>query len=262
MEAYYSPGSSSKGPFKIHSKGNLGGYYPLLRRDLLQKKPKTSIKVLPEYYGLNIVSKYPELAELHYKVTYFDQSKIVFEAIQSNRRITKTFSFDTEKNAPYVVNLTVNIEGDARGLWLTSGVPEVEWISNAPAPALKYRYSPQGKAKVENIKLPSETLTMSTVAPDWICNSNGFFGIILDPLSSIDEGLRIQPVEGNVMPSRLVLVDEEHERFNASKLPGYLMMLPLNSKGGTMNFRIYAGPFADKTLKSCRCDLYRPLHRV
>ncbi len=248
LNSYFSPGDSPMGPYVENSKGKLGGYYPLLRRDLLQKGPKPSIQVLPENYAMNIVSKYPEIAELNYRVTYFDRSKIIFEAQQSNRKITKTYAFDTEKNPPYIVNLSINVEGDARGLWLTSGVPDVEWISNAPAPALKYRITRQGKVEVNNLDKPKDSLTMSTVAPDWICNSNGFFGIILDPLSSIDDGLRVQHIDGEEMPSRLVLVGEEHERFQASKLPGYLMMLPLNSKGGTMNFRIFAGPFGDKTL--------------
>lgn len=250
LQPYFTPGNEPTGPFVENTKGKLGGYYPFLRRDLIQKGPKPSVRVLPELYALNIVSKYPELAELNYRVTHFDSSKIVFEATQSNRKITKTYSFDTEKNAPYIVNLSINIEGDGRGLWLTTGVPEVEWISNAPAPALKYRQTRQGKAEVINLDKPKDSLTMSTVAPDWICNSNGFFGMIIDPLSSIDDGLRAQYIDGVEMPSRLVMVGEEFERFKATNLPGYLMMLPLNSKGGNMNFRIFAGPFADKTLNA------------
>lgn len=248
LQSYYTPGESPTGPFVENSKGRLGGYYPLLRRDLIQKGAKPSIQVLPENYALNIVSKYPEIATLPYRVTYFDKNKIVFEASQSNRKIIKTYSFDEQKNAPYIVHLSITVEGDSRGLWLTTGVPDVEWISNAPAPALKYRLTRQGKVEVNNLDKPKDSLTMSTVVPDWICNSNGFFGIILDPLSPIDDGLRVLHIDGEEMPSRLVLVGEEYDRFQASKLPGYLMMLPLNSKGGTMNFRIFAGPFGDKTL--------------
>jgi YidC/Oxa1 family membrane protein insertase len=250
LHSYYTPGESANGPFTENSKGKLGGYYPLLRRDLIQKSPKHSINVLPEYYGLNVVSQYPEVAQLNYKVTYFDTSKIVFEAVQSNRKIIKTYTFDKTKDAPYVVNLTISIEGDARGLWLTSGVPEVEWISNAAAPALKYRLTRKGKAEVNSLDLPKESITINTLNPDWVCNSNGFFGIIIDPLTEIDEGLRAQYVDGNVVPSRLVQVGEAHERFKAQSLPGYQMMLPLFSKGGTMQFRIFAGPFADKTLRA------------
>ncbi len=231
-----------------HSKGKLGGYYPLLRRDLIQSSNKASIRVLPEYYALNIVSQYPEMAELNFRVTHFDEHKIVFEAVQSNRKIVKTYSFDKEKNAPYVVNLSIHIEGDARGLWLTSGVPDVEWISNAPAPALKYRITRNGKVEVNSMDKPKELMTMNTIQPDWICNSNGFFGMIVDPLTPIDDGLRTQYVSGTTVPSRLVQIGEEFEKHKAKDLPGYMMMLPLNSKGGTMNFRIFAGPFDSKTL--------------
>ncbi len=247
--AYFTPGENPRGPYTETSKGKLGGYYPLLRRDLIQGGNKQSIRILPEYYALNIVSEYPEMAELNFKVTHFDQNSIVFEARQRNRKITKTYSLDREHNAPYVLNLSIHVEGDARGLWLTTGVPEVEWISNAAAPDLKYRVTRNGKVEVSALDKPKDSTTISSVNPDWICNSNGFLGIILDPLSEIEPGLRSIFVSGTTVPSRLVQVDEDHERFKSKDLPGYLMMLPLNPKGGTMNFRIYAGPFASATLK-------------
>lgn len=244
----YKTASNGTGAPVDHSKGKLGGYYPLLRRDLIQGRNKASMRVLPEYYALNIISQYPEMAELNFRVTHFDDNKIIFEAVQSNRKIIKIYSFDTEKNAPYIVNLTINIEGDARGLWLTSGIPDVEWISNATAPALKYRINRNGKVEVNSMDKPKELVTMNTVQPDWICNSNGFFGVIIDPLTPIDDGLRTQYISGTTVPSRLVQVGEEYETFKAKDLPGYAMMLPLNSKGGTMSFRIFAGPFDSNTL--------------
>lgn len=230
-----------------HSKGKLGGYYPLLRRDLIRGPGKKSIRILPEYFAFNIVSQYPEMAELVYEVTHFDNKSITFEAKQRNRKIIKTF---TTTDAPYVVNLTVKVEGDARGLWLTSGVPEVEWISNAPAPALKYRLTRKGSPEITSLDLPEKPMVNNSVAPDWICNSNGFFGTILDPLSSIDSGFKAQSIPGVNVPSRLLLIDAEYDRFEAKNLPGYTLMLPLKAEGGTMEFRIFAGPFAESVLKS------------
>lgn len=243
---YLLPGKNLKDPFIEHPKGKIGGYYPLLRRNLFQKENRPSTRVLPEYYALNIVSEYPEMAELVYRVTHFDQNTIVFEATQRNRKITKTFSLDPK--APYIIHLTIKIDGDSRGLWLTSGVPEAEWISNALAPALKYRITRKGKPEVISIDVPKETTTISSIYPDWICNSNGFFGLIIDPLSTIEPGLRAQMV--TTVASRLVNIDDAHERFKAQDLPGYLMLLPLNNKGGTMKFRIFAGPFASDTLST------------
>lgn len=247
---YYTPAASGK--LEEHSQGELGGYYPLLRRNLVESGNKQSIRVSPRYYALNIVSEYPEVAELIYDVKEFDDKHIVFEAKQSHRRITKTFSIENadNKSAPYCLNLTIKIEGDNRGLWLTSGVPEVEWISGSPAPALKYRLTRNQKASVEQIDLPNDSLTVTSTALDWICNSNGFFGIIQDHLTTGEPGYRVQNVPGNIVPSRLVEVDAENGRFKAQDLPGYMTMLPLKATPGIMNFRIFAGPFADSILKA------------
>lgn len=248
---YFTSGDSTSGPFIAHQKGHLGGYYPLIRRDLLQTGNHRSIQVQPEFYSLNIVSEYPEMAELTYEVTYFDSKTIVFEATQRNRKVTKTFTLNTSKDeAPYCVDLSIKVEGESKGLWLTSGVPEVEIISNAPAPVMKYRLTRKGKPEVNTIDVPTDTTTVSDIYPDWLCNSNGFLGLIVDPLTSINAGYRAQYVPGTLVPSRLVLIDEQHERFKAKDLQGYMVLLPLSDKGGTMKFRIYAGPFASETLKA------------
>lgn len=251
---YHTAGAAGATAFVDHAEGVLGGYYPLLRRDLIiQKKgQKKIVRIPPRFYALNIVSEYPEVAELVYTVKHFDSKSIVFEAEQPNRKITKSYSINdgTKDAGPYTIDLTIKVEGDGRGLWLTTGVPEVEWISGAPAPVLKYRMTRNNKSEVTAMDLPADAITISTIAPDWLCNSNGFFGMILDPLTDIDAGLRAQYVSGDIVPSRLVEIDEKYHRFEADKLPGYQMMLPLkNNSTAPMHFRIYAGPFATDTLK-------------
>ena len=242
---YYTPGDTPV----AHSKGKEGGYYPLLRRNLVQTAKKKAIRILPEYYALNIVSQYPDLAELSYQVTHFDSKSIVFEAKQKNRKITKTYTLESKPElAPYIVNLTINIEGDSKGLWLTSGVPEVEWISNGPAPVMKYRLTRNDKSEVNTIDLPEKSIVNSSISPDWVCNSNGFLGMIIDPLTKIDSGYRAEYVAGTIVPSRLIQIDEAYDRFDPKDLPGYMLMLPLNSAGGEMKFRIFAGPFAGSVL--------------
>lgn len=233
-----------------HTQGALGGYYPLLRRDLIEKAPKKTIHISPKYYALNIVSDYPETAELVYEVKHFDNKSITFEAVQGHRKITKTFSAANElENAPYILDVNINIEGDSRGLWLTSGIPEVEWINGAPAPSLKYRITRAGKSEVVDLDAPKENITDSSINPDWLCNSNGFLGIILDPLSAVDPGLKTQHVAGQTVPSRLVEIDQQYDRFKAQEMPGYQMLLPLNAKGGSLHYRIFAGPFSGPILK-------------
>lgn len=247
---YFTPAEAKNGEFVEHPIGDLGGYYPLLRRDLIEKDRRQNVRIKPRYYALNIVSEYPETAELPFTVKSFEKDKIVFEATQGHRHITKTYSVSSETQAPYSIDLTINIEGDSRGLWLTSGVPEVEWISGAPAPSLKYRITRNQQAVVESIDLPKDSTTVTSSYVDWVCNSNGFLGMILDPLSEGDPGYRAQTISGTVVPSRLVEIDQEYERFKAEDLPGYMLMLPLKSSGGEMHYRIFAGPFATSTLNA------------
>ena len=71
----------------------LGGYYPLIRRDLIGQGPIPSFIIKPEYYSLNIVSEYPEVAKLSYRVKSFSKNELVLEANQPHRRITKRFYF-------------------------------------------------------------------------------------------------------------------------------------------------------------------------
>jgi len=248
--SYFTPGNNPEKDFIRHEKGHLGGYYPLIRRDLIQTPPRQTINVPPKFYAANIVSEYPELAETNYTVKHFDQNSIVFEAVTGQRKITKTYSIASEdKGAPYCIDLQIDVEGNSHGLWLTSGVPEVEWISGAPAPALKVRQTRNQQSQVDSLSLPEEVMVTTSVLPDWICNSNGFFGIILDALTPTDLGYKAQFVPGSSIPSRLVEIEQNYNVFPPEKLPGYQMMLPLKSDGGSMKFRIFAGPFSSAILK-------------
>jgi YidC/Oxa1 family membrane protein insertase len=233
----------------FHETGTLGGYYPLIRRDLIQKGAKKSTRVPPQYYALNVVSgSFADVAELVYEVKEFTPNKIVFEATQPHRRITKTFSIESEVDAPYIIKATIEVDGDSRNLWLTSGVPEVEWISGAPAPALKIRETLQGKPSVTELSLPTDTQIVNGRKPDWTSNGNGFFGIIQDGISNSGEGYATEYVSGTTVPSRLSVIEQEYNLYPAEKMPGYATMLPLNKKGGKMEYRIYAGPYTSKVL--------------
>lgn len=246
---FYIPAPDGKGEPVLNPEGQLGGYYPLIRRDLIEKNKDRSVRVQPKYYALNIVSEYPETAELVYEVKSFTKDSITFESKQGLRTITKTYSVASESQAPYCIDLTVTIDGESRGLWLTSGIPEVEWISGAPAPTLKYRITRNNKPEVNVIDLPADTTTVSTIEPDWVCNSNGFFGMILDSTSKTDAGYRVEKVNGDKVPSKLVEIDQEYNKFSAEAMPGYMAFIPVKSSGGEMHFRVFAGPFAESVLK-------------
>lgn len=251
---YFTPGKSPADSYIEHRESKLGGYYPLLRRKSIDPKTMVASNIHPSTYSLNIISDYPEVAELVYDVKSFGKDHITFEAVQPHRRITKTFTLPSEEEqAPYCVDLNIKLNksrGDTRPLWLTTGAPEVEMLSGASAPTLQYRVTRLGKPEVENITLPTNSLTVSSIQPDWLCNSNGFLGFIIDPLTEVGMGYKAEFVPGTTNPSRLINLGQKYKSFKAEDYPGYNMMLPLRQDGGSMNFRFFAGPLAESTLKA------------
>ena len=231
------------------SEGQLGGYYPLLRRSIMSPKGGIAIPNAPRYYALNTLADDGSLNNQVYQVNRFEKNLIEFELIQDQRRIVKTYAFSKNpQESPYCIEMTIRIEGEGRNVWLSSGVPEVELISGNPAPLLKYRMIRSNqKAVVEKISLPKAATTVSSIYPNWVCNSNGFLGLIINPLTEIAPGFRSNIVPGNLDPTRLTLVDSEYQLYPAEKYPGYEIQLPL--KAQTMQFLVYAGPFEDDILK-------------
>ncbi len=219
----------------------IGGYYPLIRRDIVP-----SFVVPPKYYSLNVVSEYPEVAMLAYEIKSFTDKEIVLEASQPHRRITKRFFFPKE-DVPYLFGLDVKVEGDTRGLWLTSGVPEVEWQSGASGSVIKYRITKGKGNEVLKVDLPSQTYTNTSTSPDWVSNSNGFFGIIMDPEKGRESGFRVDKISGKEDPSRIELIDPEYERYSQEEMAGYNVLMPLKA---STELQVFAGPFAEKVLTS------------
>jgi YidC/Oxa1 family membrane protein insertase len=227
-----------------------GGYYPLLRRQLVAPGMPT---LSPELYACNLVSNYPDLPELMYSVAEFTADRIVFEARQPNRKIRKTYTLPATKDAiPYLFNFDIHLEGDSRGLYLTSGVPEVELISGASSPIVEYRLLRNGKGEVEKVSLPKvgETLAMSSSKPQWLLNSNGYLGTIQNGGKTNLPGFKIVSINGEQVPSRLTLIDPKYRPYPASKFPGYNTLVPLPNQSGTFSYQIYSGPFEEKTLKT------------
>ncbi len=226
----------------------LGGYYPLLRRNIIGPGARASTTFPPHYYGMSIITAEAVPEVFIYTLTRLEKNLIEFELVQSNRKITKTYTLPPDPHAaPYCLDLAIKIEGDARGLIVTPGVPEVELISGSFTPTLKYQAVRAGKSFVENVGPPKQLVEFSQVQIDWLCNGNGFFGVIMDPLYKTMPGLAVHPLSGEVVPSRLTLIDSEYNRFPAEKYPGYEMHLPIYSAAGTTHYRIFAGPF-DKAI--------------
>lgn len=228
----------------------LGGYYPLLRRGIAKGSGYPPYALPPQYYAFNTISEDPDMAGTFYKLLRFDDKMIQFEASFPNRRIIKTYSFPEEgKNAPYCLNVSVKVEGDSRGLWIGSGVPEVELISGSPAPQIKYSTVRNSKHVVEKMSLPKTSTTMSSFQPDWISNSNGYFTLIIDPLNEVGMGFQANNVPGTIDPSRIVVIDSTYDLYPAKKYPGYEVHIPLRRSSQPMNFRLYAGPIEKEILQ-------------
>ena len=232
-----------------HVPNRVGGYYPLLRRDLIHKTSLGAHSIAPKYYAMNVVSDYAEVANSVYKVTYFDKRKVVFKSFQKFRNITKTFFLDDKARAPYILNMSIKVDGDCRGLRLTSGVPSVELMSGRSSPAVKVRSTLQGKSQVKSVKLPKDITIVGSVKPDWICNSNGFFGLIINPKET-QEGYRIIRISGEEVPTHLSEIGGEYSLYKIKDFPGYEVQLPLSPYGKEEHFQLYAGPFDDATLKT------------
>lgn len=252
---YYIVPSEGEAPV-LKPIGPVGEYYPLLRRNIIDSNGHTIHKVDPKYYALNITSDDTEVANLFYEMTGMTKDAITFEATQPNRRITKTFSFPKDPSkAPYILDVTVKVEGDARLLKLTTGVPEVELVSDSASPLLKYRTFNQHKSVIEKVKLPTTSTNLSSVDPDWISDSNGFMGLILDPINEAGNGLSAHYISGDLLPTRLTLIDAKFNLYPAHKYPGYIMEIPLKSTPKTTTFRFFAGPY-DHTILATLDDTY------
>ncbi len=237
--------------------GKLGGYYPLIRRPILSSGNHVTSPVAPRYYALNIVDEDPETAKTLYTVKRFQKNLIEFQGSQKGRTITKTFTLPKDPDlSPYAFELNVTIDGSAERTFLTSGVPEVELVSNNFTPSLKYRVIKQNKGVVDTLSLPKDTYASSTIYPDWVSNSNGFFGIILDPTTKEAPGLTARLVPGNALPSRLTMIDSAHQLYPAEKYPGYELLLPFEPKKKNANFLVYAGPYEKNIFEKVDAAFY------
>ncbi|WP_080141434.1 membrane protein insertase YidC [Chlamydia suis] len=225
----------------------VGGYYPLLRRGILSGTKKM---VPPQYQALNIVSgrELSSPVATGFRVVSFDDKTLVLES--GDGGIRKTYHLGEQ---PYAFELEIQTTREQEDLWITSGVPEVEIMSNAFVPAVKYHAVKKNKSNLVNVKLPKAKdplLVRNDASPQWILNSNGYFGVILAPQTQLPVGYASSLVPGNTVPTRLSQLSPRDQAYPASKYPGYTAMLPLPKEAGRYQFMIYAGPLSEPTLKA------------
>jgi YidC/Oxa1 family membrane protein insertase len=225
----------------------LDKYYPLLRR-FYTKEPSISAA---SHESCALTSPYAEFSALPFQVTSFTKTSITFEARQPHRIIKKRFSFPKDPSKfPYCVDVEVTIDGDRKDVWITSGILENELMSGTSGDALKYRVIRGSKGDVEKVDLPKTAFTSSSIQPDWVCNSNGFFGIILDPIKGSGAGMAFNRVAGTLAPSRLLYIDTAQLHQTADDFPGFEAKIPFSQSENTLQLRLFAGPFADSVLST------------
>ncbi len=246
--AAFFPGVMAKDGKNELVTNEIGGFYPLLRRGDLSKSGKP---ISSQFHALNLVSGRELSSPIAsgFRVVSFDNQKLVLES--NNGSVTKIYSL--QNDLPYTFEIEVRLNQANDDLWITSGVPEVEIMSNAFVPSVKYRSLKKNKAELSNVKLPKAKEPVSVksgVYPQWIVNANGYFGIILTPLSDLPAGYASSYIPGSVVPTRLSDLNPKNQAYPASKYPGYMTMLPLPKEEGSSRFLVYAGPLSDPTLRA------------
>jgi YidC/Oxa1 family membrane protein insertase len=224
------------------NEGKLGGYYPLLRRGI-------DGKAIPaEYYAMNITSTDPAIANTTFKVTRFEKDLIQFEGTINGNTIVKTYNIPSEKAGPYCFELNIQTSANSSDLWLCSGIPDVEIVSNSYSPVIRTQSLNQHNLpEVDTVSLPQKGIVQqANKTLNWISNSNGFLGLLINPITKIDPGYKTVRIEGAEVPTRLTLVDPKYASYPAANYPGYTTYLPL--KEGSSSFRIFAGPYDAKLL--------------
>lgn len=237
------------GQVATKQEGTLGGYYPLLRRTQLNNDGTIKHRIGPEFYALTVVGENPEIAKLTYRVTRFEKDRIEFKASFGSTEIIKTYQLNADRNGPYCFDFSLQIHGDASGLWLSSGLPDVELVGGSYSPLLKIQTTQGKNSEIEELSLPKKGPNIvTTISPNWISNSNGFLGLILDPLSPIGSGYQTRFFNGKEAVTRLSLIDEAYNLYPPENYTAYAAYLPL--KTGNASFRIFAGPFDEQLLKT------------
>ncbi|MBS0627405.1 MAG: membrane protein insertase YidC [Verrucomicrobia bacterium] len=235
-------------PQKV-AEGQIGGYYPLLRRPIFGENGQVIHSLSPKYFAFNVISDEETLYNKPYQVTKFEKNLIEFSYADNYRKITKTFSLSSDQT-PYCLEVSIKVEGDSRGLWLNTGTPDVELISGSFSPTLKYLLQKSQKTQVESLSLPKNLMTYSSISPTWISNSNGFLGLITQPLSDITSGFKANMISGTLAPTRLSIIDAQYDLYSLDKYPGYEFLIPLKTiNDQPLKLRFFAGPYQDSLLK-------------
>jgi YidC/Oxa1 family membrane protein insertase len=215
--------------------------YPLLRN---------TVKADENRYAYRLEAQDEDLSNIEYVVSSFTNDTIVFKAKTDRRSLTKTFKFDTIKETPYIIDCSIEIEGDDSMVWLQTGVLESEIKSDGSTQQIIYQSDSKNKSRLENHKLSKKEELLNTPI-DWVAQNTGYFGLITDNTSNTIRGMKIEPIPDVDFPSRFnttaTQLDNAKKKYDFA---AYEIALPLTSRAHQTNYRIYAGPMSKQLLTS------------
>ncbi len=230
-----------------HKESQIGGYTPLLRRDIIGENGKVLFKVPAQHYALALRQSKRDLIPT-YSVTKFTKNSIQFKGKIEGKEVTRTYQL--VDNAPFTLEMKNSVNGHVPDLMISSGITEVEIDSGSFAPSLLYYNFTGKKMKLDVFKLPKQTLTVDNISPNWTANGNGFFTTILNPKGENPKGVTTAFIEGNNCPSRATLVDVNLNLNPKEKFPGYEILTPYESAVLPSLYYFYAGPLDKNTLSA------------
>ncbi len=230
-------------------KPTLGGYYPLLRRSVKDKDGKVLVRVRPSYYAFALLGEENQ-EEGAYKMVSFTKDSITFEKQTSQGLVRKKYTLKDQPLSPYSFTVQIQSESPLTSKWLSSGVPEAELISGSFSPSLKYLYHKNGRVFSEDVSTPKSVSYLTSVDANWVSNGNGFFGCIIDAdkPSQID-GFKAIKIPGDLVPSRLVILDKNMSNKALNTYPGYQLALPL-AEASNYTFNVFSGPYQYNILQT------------
>ncbi len=230
----------------ISKESEIGGYTPLLRRDIISENGKIAFKVPAKHYALALRHTKRDGIPT-YSVTKFTKNSIQFKGKIEGKEVTRTYQI--VDSAPYTIEMKNSVNGNVPSLMISSGIPEVEIDSGSPAPSLLYYNFNGKKMKLEVFKLPKDTISVENISPNWTANGNGFFTTILNPKGENPKGITTMKIDGKDCPSRATLVDVNLSLNPKEKFPGYEILTPYESTVLPSPYYFYGGPL-DKAVLS------------
>jgi YidC/Oxa1 family membrane protein insertase len=214
------------GPGHTTQQITLDNYYPLLKQSG-QKEHEAFALTTPTHENL------PPL-----NLVEHTKNKIVFQG----NGVKKTFFLKDN----YLFDVSLEFDYPQTDLWLTSGICDTEMVAQSSQTYVKYNTKKNDGNEINELKLPDNKTLMGSLSYQWICLSNGPFGMILASDAPI-HGLILEKVASEKLPGKLVALSTDEVSESIKSAPGYQSKIPVSNQKN-LHLTVFAGPFQNKIL--------------